>query len=249
MLGFLPVRRKITRPIRAFVTPRKIFFDGACWCKNLPGFPGISPYPFVFFLYCSHPPVPLPSGNGEIFVSFWLNRAAPFAFRRPACYTESQDRFPQKGSRHAHQTRPDPGEHSPGPAGVCPPPDPGQPPAATVQFGRHLGGGPVHRGGGPGCGGVLLHPDDLSHLHPSGAVHGQQRLLLHPIWPAGPGQAAQRHLPGLSPHWRHHPGAQRPGLRPGGLHPPPAADSPGGHRPHQDLPAVGLCRDCGHLSL
>ena len=33
-----------------------------------------------------------------------------------------------------------------------------------------------------------------------GAVHGQQRLLLHPIWPAGPGPAAQRHLSGLPPH-------------------------------------------------
>ena len=38
-----------------------------------------------------------------------------------------------------------------------------------------------------------------------GLCMGGSCLLLHPIWPAGPGPAAQRHLSGLPPHRGHHP--------------------------------------------
>ena len=33
--------------------------------------------------------------------------------------------------------------------------------------------------------GIVLHADDLSDLHPAGAVHGQRGGVLHPVWGSG----------------------------------------------------------------
>ena len=142
-----------------------------------------------------------------------------------------------------------PREASPGPAGLCPSPDPGQPPAATVQPGRYLGGGPLHRGRRAGRGGVLLHFDDLFDLHSPGAVHGQQRLFFHSIRPPGPRPAAKWDFSVLSAHRRADAPAQPHRLSGPGRDSGPPADPTGYFGSDKGIPAVDLRRHGRHLSV
>ena len=58
---------------------------------------------------------------------------------------------------------------------VCPAPYVRKSLAADVQYRRHLGGRPLSRRRCAGGGRLVLHPHDLSDVHPAGPLHGQRR--------------------------------------------------------------------------
>ncbi len=54
--------------------------------------------------------------------------------------------------------------------------------AADVQYRRHVGGRPLPRRGCAGGRGLLVHADDVPHVHPAGPLHGQRCGHLDAVW-------------------------------------------------------------------
>ena len=72
--------------------------------------------------------------------------------------------------------------------------------------------GPVSGVHGLGGGGLLLHADDLPHLHSAGDVHGQRGGVLHPLWGGRPAPAEKQPVPVLFADWRLYRGAECGGV-------------------------------------
>ena len=69
-----------------------------------------------------------------------------------------------------------------------------------LQHSGHADRGKVSGEKRPGGRRVLVYPDDFSHFHPSGAVHGQRGAVFHPLRPEGRGGADGEHPGFFSTH-------------------------------------------------
>lgn len=132
-------------------------------------------------------------------------------------------------------------------AAVCPAHDFGQPAPAVLQRGRHADCGPVSGVHGLGGGGLLLHADDLPHLHSAGDVHGQRSGVLHPLWGGRPAPAEKQPVPVLFADWRLYRGPECGGVFAHRPHDGAASGAGGRHPPDALLPVGDFLGHWGHL--
>ena len=98
-----------------------------------------------------------------------------------------------------------------------------------------------------GGGGLLLHADDLPHLHSAGDVHGQRGGVLHPLWGGRPAPAEKQPVPVLFADWRLYRGPECGGVFAHRPHDGAASGAGGRHPPDALLPVGDFLGHWGHL--